>query len=204
MKRLTQLLAVSAALLLTSAAAPAQQHDSAADNPLHTMPIPHLTEAHQMLSVLVGDWQISGRTHKGCPYGEGTFTAKEHNELMPGGMFLVSRTQYSKLFHNSSQIALYGVDPATNNYTYSTYSSMGIKVESQGRLGNRLLAQQKHTLVGNSIVWQSVRTNVNMHGADSSITYTTRMVSPDEYQFTLIAHGIPWFEGTARRVAAIR
>src|SRR5437016_1160337 len=100
----------------------AQQPYKTPANPIKNMDVPGRTEQHRMLAALAGDWTIKGRTYKDCPYGEGTFTAKEHNELMRGGLFLVSRTQHSALFKNSNQIAFFGVDPTTKRFTYSMYS----------------------------------------------------------------------------------
>jgi hypothetical protein len=159
------------------------------------MEMPGRTEQHRSLEMLVGDWSISGRTHKGCPYGEGTFTAKEHNELMKGGLFLVSRTQYSSLFKNSNQIAFFGVDPKTKQYTYTMCSNLGISVQSTGELQNK----EKASLVGNAIRWTQNKVNVDIHDAHPEMVYTTEVISPNEYKFNLVVGGTNWYEGVAKR-----
>lgn len=166
------------------------------DNPIKGMELPKRTEQHRILDSLVGDWSIKGRTFRGCPYGEGTFTAREHNELMRGGLFLVSRTQYSSLFKNSNQIAFFGVDPGTKEFTYALYSNLGVTVQATGQLRDA----NKRTLIDNGIEWTQKSINAEMHGQQTAVKYTTDMVSPDEYRFKLEAGGIAWYEGVARKV----
>jgi len=173
--------------------------DMAAQNPIKNMEMPGVTEQHRQLKTLVGDWTITGHTFKGCPYGEGKFTAREHNELMKGGLFLVSRTQYSSLFKNSNQIAFFGVDPATKQYTYALYSNLGVIVQATGELQNK----EKAALVGNAIKWTEKKVNVDMHGAQPTMVYTTEVVSPNQYKFSLEAGGVRWYEGIATRVNAV-
>lgn len=173
--------------------------DMASRNPIKDMEMPARTEQHRQLSYLVGDWTITGRTHKGCPYGEGTFTAREHNEFMKGGMFLVSRTQYSALFKNSNQIAFFGVDPNTKEYTYTMYSNTGIIVQATGALRNR----DNASLLRNAISWTEKHVNVDMHGAQPTMVYTTEVISPNEYRFNLTAGGTVWYEGIAKRMNAV-
>jgi len=113
-----------------------------------------------MLASLVGDWTISGQTYKGSPYGEGKFTAKEHNEWMPGQLVVISRTQYSSLFENSSQVAFYGVDPQTPQHTYYMQSNLGVTVQSAGAVNNRSL----RSLVNNPITWTEKKVNTTTLG----------------------------------------
>ena len=168
-------------------------------NPIHNMEFPGVTEQHKQLQALVGDWTITGQTHKGCPYGEGTFTAREHNEFMNGGQFLVSRTQYSELFKNSDQIAFFGVDPMTKEYTYAMYSNLGIIVQATGALRNKTNA----SLMGNAIAWTEKKVNVDMHGSQPTMVYTTEVISPNEYRFSLTAGGIGWYDGVAKRTEVV-
>jgi uncharacterized protein DUF1579 len=171
----------------------------AAENPIHNMEMPGLSEKHRWLNTLVGNWTITGHTNKGCPYGEGKFTAREHNELMKGGKFLVSRTQYSSLFKNSNQIAFFGVDPATQQYTYAMYSNLGVIVQATGEVRDKA----KASLVGNAIEWTEKKVNVDMHGAQPTMVYTTEVISPNEYRFSLKAGGTIWYEGLAKREQVI-
>lgn len=160
---------------------------------------PLWTEQHQLLEVLAGDWTIKGHTTQYCPDGEGAFTAREHNELMRGGLFLVSRTQYSERFHGSNQIAFFGVDPKTKKFSYALYSNRGVIVTASGALAD----PSKKTLVGNAIEWTDKKVNVEMGGDQSSMKYVTEVVSLDEYRFRLEMMGQIWYEGVASRVAPI-
>ncbi len=165
-------------------------------NPIAKMEMPGVTAQHRQLSALVGDWVITGQTHKGCPYGEGKFTAREHNELMNGGQFLVSKTQYSSLFKNSNQVAFYGVDPMTKQYTYAMYSNLGIIVNATGALRD----SKRASLVGNAIAWTEKKVNVDMHGNQPTMVYTTEVISPNKYRFSLSAGGGVWYDGEAVKV----
>ena len=165
-------------------------------NPIQHMESPKRTERHQMLQALAGDWTIKGRTYKDCPYGEGRFTAREHNEMMKGGLVLVSRTQYSELFKNSNQIAFFGVDPVSNQYTYALHSNLGVVVQAVGAVRD----SEKRSLVGNAIEWTQNAVNVNLHGDQPAVVYTTEVVSPNEYRFKLTSGGGTWYEGVAKRV----
>jgi hypothetical protein len=166
----------------------------------HALELPLMTEQHKMLTTLSGDWTISGRTNKNCPYGEGTFTAIEHCEWMRGGQFLVCRTQYSEKFKNSSQISFFGVDPKTKEFTYSLYSNLGVIVNASGGLRDK----NKRALVENAIEWTEKTVNVNVHGLDQkTMKYTTEVVSPDEYRFSLVAGGDGWYDGVAKRVGQV-
>ncbi|MDP9105707.1 MAG: DUF1579 domain-containing protein [Candidatus Eremiobacteraeota bacterium] len=167
---------------------------SSAQNTSKGMQMPAMTAQHRQLAALAGDWVITGQTHKGCPYGEGKFTAREHSELMKGGMFLVSRTQYSSLFKNSNQIAVVGVDSATKQYTYAMYSNTGVTVQATGAVRNT----DKASLVGNAIQWTS-KTNADM-AAGQEMVYTTEMLSPNRYKFRLVVGGGAWYDGIANRV----
>jgi len=200
MIRILIAVSISAAMLIVSADSAAQQE--ADKNPIHNMAFPTLTAQHRQLATLAGDWAITGQTHKGCPYGEGKFTGTEHNELMNGGMFLVSRTKYSALFKNSSQVAIFGVDPNTHEYTYALYNSLGVAVQATGGVRNR----EKSELIGNAIDWNEKAVNVNMH-ADASmqadapaVIYSTEFVSPNEYKFSLKSGPDIWYDGVATRV----
>jgi hypothetical protein len=173
--------------------------DIAAKNPIHNMEMPGISEQHRQLAALVGNWTIKGHTFKGCPYGEGTFTAREHNEFMKGGMFLVSKTQYSSLFKDSNQIAFFGVDPTTKQYTYAMYNNTGIIVQASGEMRDKANAK----LVGNAIKWTEKKVNVDMHGAQPTMVYTTEVISPREYRFSLEAGGVRWYEGTATKVESV-
>lgn len=200
--------AIFAALVTLSGSALAQkaQHRAkaatmsmTAQNPIKNMEMPGRTQQHEQLANLVGDWTITGRTHKGCPYGEGRFTAREHNEFMTDGQFLVSRTQYSSLFNDSNQIAFFGVDPSTGKYTYSMHSSTGITVQATGELRDK----DNPSLVGNAIVWTEKHVNVDMHVPQTTMVYTTEVISPDEYRFNMSAGGIIWYDGVAKKMNAV-
>lgn len=186
---------LGAAINVADAAQRSTRGRAAVRNPIHNMEFPHVSERQRALSVLEGNWVITGRTYRGCPYGEGTFTAREHNEFMEGGQFLVSRTQYSELFRNSNQIAFFGVDPQTGAYTYSMYSNLGISVQASGATRVRAGA----SLVGNPIRWRQTSVNVNMHGTQPAMVYTTEVISPNEYRFSFSSGGILWYDGVARR-----
>jgi hypothetical protein len=171
---------------------------SLAQNP-KDLQMPAMTAQHRQMAALVGDWKISGVTHKGCPYGEGKFTAREHTELMPGGMFLVTRTQYSSLFKNSNQIAIVGVDPATKQYTYNMYSNTGVTVQAMGAPQSAA----KASLVGNAIQWKMGTTNAHMAKAGQAMVYTTQLISPTRYKFSLVVGGGSWYEGIADKVEQV-
>jgi len=175
--------------------------------------IPHATEKHRALQILAGDWIITGKTYQGSPWGEGKFTAREHNEFMNGGMFLVSKTQYSEQFDNSSQIGFFGVDPKTGQYTFSMYNSLGIVVRVVGKLRD----QSTDRLIGNAIYWGSppastsggvvpdlmTEKEVNVAFGGGTMTYTTEFVSPNEYRFSMDRGGVRSYEGVARRVTSV-
>jgi hypothetical protein len=198
--------AIFAALVMLGSISSAQRKKTSTmstsmepQNPIKNMEMPGRTEQHRQLEALVGDWAITGRTYKDCPYGEGRFTAREHNEFMKGGLFLVSRTQYSSLFKNSNQIAFFGVDPATKQFTYTMYSNLGVIVDATGSLKNK----DRASLIGNAIEWTEKKVNVDMHGAQPTMVYTTQVISRNEYRFNLTAGGGTWYEGIAKKVNAV-
>lgn len=166
--------------------------------------LPTRSEKHRSLEVLAGDWMITGRTYEGSLYGAGKFTAREHNEFMKGGMFLVSRTQYSGLFKDSNQIGFFGVDPKTNEYTYAMYNSLGVIVQVTGQLRNK----ERTALVNNAITWTNdvafgPGKDVNVDVTGGRMVYTIEVVSRNEYRFNLERGGVRTMEGVARRVNAV-
>jgi hypothetical protein len=182
--------------------------------------LPKLTEKHKALSVLEGDWVLKGKTHKGSPWGEGEFTGREHNEFMKGGMFLVSKTEYSEQFNNSSQIGFFGVDPQNGHFTFAFYNSLGVIVrvngvtEEEKKEGRPLPVSQ---LVGRTIIWEMPHPPHHPHGSvafgpgkDGNLDfggdvmqYTTQIISNDEYKFSLSRGGVTTYEGIATRVNAV-
>jgi len=177
--------------------------------------LPKLGEKHKVLAVLAGDWVITGKTYPTSPWGAGTFTAREHNEFMKGGLFLVSKTQYSEQFNNSSQIGLFGVDPASGQYTFSLFNSTGVTVRVLGNLRDKSTSK----LIGNAIYWGAPpagpgvaptagsetdkETNVAELAAGGAMTYTTEFISADEYRFSMDRGGVRSYEGVARRVTSV-
>ena len=159
----------------------------------HSVRLPTLTAKHRGLAALVGNWVISGETTRDCPYGAGKFTAKEHNELMPGGQFLISRTTYSSLFKNSTQIAIIGVDPRTGAYTYSMFNNLGVSVQAKGVPRD----SRRADLLRNEIAWQQMDNNMKM--GSGAVVYTTELVSPSQYRFKLVSGGGLWYHGIANR-----
>jgi hypothetical protein len=166
---------------------------------IYKMEMPKPYEKHKWLEALAGDWMITGHTYKGSPYGEGSFTAREHNEFMKGGMFLVSRAQYSELFLNSNQIAFFGVDPKTKEYTYALYSNLGIVVQASGDLRYK----GKPSLIGNAIVLSDKKVNVETL-PEHKLVYTIEVISPSEYRFKLERDGVCTYDGSAKRVNALQ
>jgi len=154
----------------------------------------------KLLTTLAGNWAITGQTYKGGPYGVGKFTAREHNEFMKGGQFLMSKTQYSSLFKNSSQVAFYGYDQEKQKYNYSLFSSTGVIVRATGELRDKA----KTTLVGNALEWSDKEVeDVAMTNGKPTLAYETEVVSPNEYKFRLYADGVLWYDGDAVRENAV-
>lgn len=181
--------------------------EAKAVEPTH-LDLPQRTSKHEELQVLEGDWVITGKTYAGSPWGEGEFTAREHNELMKGGMFLVSKTQYSEQFDNSSQIAFFGVDPKSELYTFSMYNNLGVVV----RVAGTLRQESNPKLIGNAIVWGGHKfeadpnlakwTNVEWGG--DVMQYTTEVISRDEYRFKMERGKLTTYDGVAKRVNAVQ
>jgi hypothetical protein len=183
--------------------------------------LPKLTEKHKALSVLEGDWILTGKTYKGSPWGEGEFTGREHNEFMKGGMFLVSKTQYSEQFNNSSQIGFFGVDPRNGHFTFAFYNSLGVIVQVNGILkeedGTKSVSVS--SLVGRTIRWEMPHPPHHPHGGggvgfgpgkDGNLDfggdvmrYTTEIISNDEYRFSLSRGGETTYDGVAKRVNSV-
>lgn len=170
--------------------------------------LPRVSDAHKQLEILAGDWVLTGRTLKGSPWGEGKFTGREHNEFMKGGMFLVTKTQYSEQFNNSSQIGFYGVDPKTGEYTFSLFNSLGVTLKVTGRLRDATNAK----LAGNAIIWGLRPGDMVASGGDKELNvdfggdvmqYTTEIISRNEYRFSFSRGGVVTYEGTAKRVNAV-
>jgi len=175
--------------------------------------LPKLTEKHRALALLAGDWVITGKTYPTSPWGEGSFTAREHNEFMNGGLFLVSKTQYSEQFNNSTQIGFFGVDPTSGQYTFHMYNSTGVTVKVVGTMRDANTSR----LLGNAIYWgappsvtpSSVTPNVmvdkevNVAFGGGAMTYTTEFISPNEYRFSMERGGVRSYEGVARRVTSV-
>ena len=170
--------------------------------------LPKVSVAHKELAILAGDWVLTGRTFKGSPWGEGRFTGREHNEFMKGGMFLVTKTQYSEQFNNSSQIGFYGVDPKSGQYTFSLFNSLGVTLRVTGKLKNEASAK----LAGNAITWginpgdlvaNGPGKELNVDFGGDVMQYTTEIISRNEYRFSFSRGGVKTYEGVAKRVNAV-
>jgi hypothetical protein len=178
--------------------APPAAAKGGAQDVVYKMEMPKQSAKHKLLEALAGDWMITGQTYKGSPYGEGKFTAREHNEFMKGGLFLVSRAQYSELFKNSEQIAFFGVEPKTEDITYALYSNLGITVHASGTLRDK----DKPDLIGNAIVLSDKKVNVQTL-PEHKMVYTIEVISKNEYRFKLERDGVRTYDGVAKRVNAV-
>jgi hypothetical protein len=160
------------------------------------------TVDHERLAFLAGNWKITGSTTKDCPYGAAKFTATEHSELMSGGLYLVSKTQYRGQFHNSSQIAVFGVDPSTKKYTYDLYNSMGTRLQATGALQMASEARARSGKVGkgDTFTWDS-GAKMAAKGQPVATQYVVEVVSPTRYNFKVVGGGIVWMTGVADKVS---
>lgn len=158
---------------------------------------PEKTLEHKALEIWVGEWEITGNTYKGSPYGEGKFTGKNHVELMNGGLFLVAYTQYDEHFKNTSTISFLGVDPKTKEYTFSLYSNLGIELHTVGKPKDNT----KKTFVKNPIEWIDIKVNTELPGAVAPPSvYTTEVISADEIRFSMTRGKTVTYDGVSKRV----
>jgi hypothetical protein len=142
------------------------------------------------LNFFAGSWTLTGDVKQGPMGPGGKFTGTEHNEWMPGGFFLVSRSQGSSAMGKETGLAVFGYDTEKKVYTYDEFNSNGENVHATG------------TYDGKTWTWTSEMTmgNTPMKGR-----YVVTQGSPTAYTFKFDlsqdggANWMPVMDGSAKK-----
>jgi hypothetical protein len=131
------------------------------------MPMPG--PEHKKLEYLAGRWKSEGELKPG-PFGPGgKITATDHNEMFPGGFFLVVHSTGTSPMGEMHEMGVMGYDAAGKTYTWDGFSNMGEHEVAKG------------TIEGNTWTWTGEQ---EMNGKTMKVRYTMKELSPSAYSFT--------------------
>ena len=87
---------------------------------------------HKRLGYLAGNWHLEGVTKPG-PFGPGgKVDVTEHNELFPGGFFVVLHAEGKGPMGAEKSLATLGYDRQQKSYILNSISSLGIGWSAKG------------------------------------------------------------------------
>jgi len=117
------------------------------DENAHTMDVPAPNPALGRLELLVGRWEIKGRT---LDSKDDNITGRVSIEWLPGGFFLQQRGEMEFMGFKVQSLEVVGYDPATKAFTSTVYSNMaGVPAaywwDVQGNIVTHWTAGSKYT-----------------------------------------------------------
>jgi hypothetical protein len=144
------------------------------------------------LGYFIGTWKEVGTAHMGSMQGpEGKMTSTTKYEWLPGGFFLVGRSDIMSSMGTNKEMSVMGWDEVKKNYTYHSFDDMGEADEATGAVN------------GDTWSW----TAENMGGAPGKLRITIKEVSKTQYTFKMETSqdGKTWMtaiESTSTKVVA--
>ena len=142
------------------------------------------------LDIFAGSWTLDGTMKPGMMGPGGTMTETEKCEWMPGGFYLICRSDYkSEAMGNGSGLAAMGYSTDDKAYTYREFNSFGEFEDARG------------TIDGDTWTWTS---DEKMGGMTMKGRFTMKNVSAASYNFTyeMSQDGTKWstvMEGKATK-----
>jgi hypothetical protein len=77
------------------------------------------------LHYFVGNWDYEFNMHPSSYGPGGKMTGRDHNEMMPGGFFLLSHSKGVGTLGEFNALAVFGYDPDERVYTYNAFNNWG-------------------------------------------------------------------------------
>jgi hypothetical protein len=151
--------------------------------------MPTLGPEHQRLLYYVGDWHTETTLKPGSMGPGGKMTGTDHNEMLPGGFFLVLHSDDDSPMGQIHELAIMGYDSGKKAYTYNSFNNFG---EAEVYTG---------AVEGNTWTWTAP---IPMNGKMINSRFTTKEASPSSYtfKFDVSPDGSTWtniMEGTATK-----
>jgi len=143
------------------------------------------------LDYFAGTWKSEGDMKPGPYGGGGKFSGTGRYEWMPGGFFLLSRTDEISPLGKGTGLAIFGYDRREKVYTYQAYNSRGDAEHAKGVLEGDTWTWTNEEKMGSTV----------MRGR-----YTIKTTSPTTYnfKFEMAPEGGQWstvIEGKATRMS---
>ena len=144
---------------------------------------------HSRLLYYVGDWHTEAELKPGPMGPGGKMTSTDHNEMMPGGFFLVMHSNVETSMGQIHELAVMGYDSEKKTYTYNSFNNFG---EAEVYTGQ---------VEGNTWTWTGPTT---VNGKMMTSRYTAKEVSPSSFtfKFDVSPDGAAWtniMEGKATK-----
>jgi hypothetical protein len=98
---------------------------------------PKLGPEEKRIGYFAGNWPSEGEMKESAFGPAGKATSTEHNEWLPGGIFLVFHAGFKALLGNGKGLAVMGYDRGERVYTYDASNSIGMSGSVQGRCERR-------------------------------------------------------------------
>lgn len=146
---------------------------------------------HQRLHYYIGNWNAEMEMKAG-PFGPGgKITGVFHNEIFPGGFFLIQRFEGKSYIGELNGLAIMGYDAEKKVYTYHDINNWGETGDYTG------------TVQGDVWTWTS---ESMMGGQMMKSRFTLREISPTSYssKFEVSSDGSTWIttmEGKGTKAA---
>jgi len=155
-------------------------------------PAPKPGAEQKKLTYFVGQWKTEGEMKPGPMGPGGKYSSTDHNEMLPGGFFLVMHSASTTPMGSMRETAIMGYDSDQKVYTYDGFDSAGEHDISKG------------TLNGDTWVYTS---DFKMGNQMTKGRFTMKEISPTEYtfKFEMSPDGNVWssaLEGKSTKVAA--
>ena len=146
----------------------AKQPEKAAAAPAKAPEMPKPGPEHKRLAYWVGKWTGTGET-KASPFGPGgKMSWSDTTEWMPGGFYLLTRSDAKGPMGNAKGMAFMGYDPEEKAYTYYAVSSMGYAILAKG------------TITGDTWNWM---TDSKMGGKPMKSRFIAKELPPNGFSF---------------------
>ena len=149
---------VCAAVLFFAAAISAQ----------NSTPTPKPGPEHKRLAYFVGNWTTESEMKPG-PFGPGgKVSSKDHAQLMPGGFFVVTHSEWTGVMGDGTELSVMGYNAEERTYTYNAFNSAGEVEESKG------------TVEGDTWTWTGAE---KWGGKVTNTRFIVKELSPTSYWF---------------------
>ena len=131
------------------------------------------------LAYFAGTWAAEGEIKPGPMGPGGRFTGTNRVQLMDGGFFLVTHSEFEGAMGKGTETAYMGWDADEKAYTYDSFNSLGEATHATG------------TLEGDTWTWRS-ETRIGTQSVKGRLTQKVRSATAYDFRFETSSGGAAW------------